>query len=55
MRNRIDSAEYDLDQLLLGALLFSVLIFLFPTVAVYYTLFSLVCLYLLIYFYICFC
>lgn len=40
LRNRIDSAEYDLDQLILAALFFTVLVFLFPTVAVYYILFS---------------
>lgn len=43
LRDRIDSAEYDLDQLLLGTILFTLLVFLFPTVAVYYVLFSLVC------------
>ncbi|KAJ3207130.1 phosphatidylinositol N-acetylglucosaminyltransferase subunit gpi1 [Dinochytrium kinnereticum] len=41
LRNRVDSAEFDLDQLLLGTILFTVLVFLFPTVAVYYVLFSL--------------
>lgn len=40
LRNRVDSAEYDLDQLLLGTIMFSVLVFLFPTVAAYYILFS---------------
>ncbi|TPX35678.1 hypothetical protein SmJEL517_g01907 [Synchytrium microbalum] len=39
LRKRVDAAEYDLDQLLLGTILFTVLIFLFPTVAVYYMLF----------------
>ncbi|TPX49352.1 hypothetical protein SeMB42_g01820 [Synchytrium endobioticum] len=39
LRKRIDAADYDLDQLLLGTILFTVLIFLFPTVAVYYLLF----------------
>ncbi|KND04909.1 phosphatidylinositol N-acetylglucosaminyltransferase [Spizellomyces punctatus DAOM BR117] len=42
LRNRIDTAEYGLDQLLLGTIVFTLLIFLFPTVAVYYILFSLV-------------
>ncbi|KAI8846079.1 N-acetylglucosaminyl transferase component-domain-containing protein [Chytridium lagenaria] len=46
LRNRVDSAEFDLDQLLLGTILFTVLVFLFPTVAVYYVLFSLVVLWL---------
>ncbi|TPX57150.1 hypothetical protein PhCBS80983_g04026 [Powellomyces hirtus] len=41
-KNRIDSVEYGLDQLLLGTILFTLLIFLFPTVAVYYVLFSLI-------------
>ncbi|KAJ3288553.1 phosphatidylinositol N-acetylglucosaminyltransferase subunit gpi1 [Borealophlyctis nickersoniae] len=41
LRNRTDSAEYDLDQLLLGTILFTLLVFLFPTVAVYYILCSL--------------
>ena len=40
LRNRIDSAEYDLDQLILAAILFTVLVLLFPTVTVYYLLFS---------------
>ena len=40
LRNRVDSAEYNLDQLLLGTLMFSVLVFLFPTVALFYLLFS---------------
>lgn len=39
LKDRLDSAEYDLDQLLLGTILFSALVFLFPTVAVYYVLF----------------
>ncbi|KAJ3165968.1 phosphatidylinositol N-acetylglucosaminyltransferase subunit gpi1 [Geranomyces variabilis] len=41
-KKRIDSAEYTLDQLLLGTILFTLLIFLFPTVTVYYTLFSMI-------------
>ncbi|KAI8929435.1 N-acetylglucosaminyl transferase component-domain-containing protein [Entophlyctis helioformis] len=40
LRNRVDSAEYDLDQLLLGTCFFTLLVFLLPTVAVYYLLFS---------------
>ncbi|CAG8796073.1 26073_t:CDS:2, partial [Racocetra persica] len=37
---RIDSCDYDLDQLLLGTILFTLLTFLFPTVAVYYATFA---------------
>ncbi|KAJ3312073.1 phosphatidylinositol N-acetylglucosaminyltransferase subunit gpi1 [Boothiomyces sp. JEL0838] len=40
LRNRIDAAEYDLDQLLLGSTIFTILVFLLPTVAVFYLLFS---------------
>jgi hypothetical protein len=40
LRGRVDDAQYSLDQLLLGTLMFSSLVFLFPTVAVYYFLFS---------------
>ena len=36
LRNRIDSCDYDLDQLLLGTILFTLLFFLLPTVAVFY-------------------
>lgn len=42
LRNRIDSCDYDLDQLLLGTSLFTLLTFLFPTVFVYYLTFALV-------------
>ncbi|KAG8907971.1 deoxycytidyl transferase, partial [Tulasnella sp. 417] len=41
LRNRTDSWDYDLDQLLLGTILFTLLAFLFPTVLVYYALFAL--------------
>ncbi|KAG0170356.1 phosphatidylinositol N-acetylglucosaminyltransferase subunit gpi1 [Apophysomyces sp. BC1015] len=41
LRNRIDSCDYDLDQLLLGTCLFTLLTFLFPTVIVYYLTFAL--------------
>ncbi|RHZ77639.1 hypothetical protein Glove_174g122 [Diversispora epigaea] len=41
LRSRIDSCDYDLDQLLLGTILFTLLTFLFPTVAVYYATFAL--------------
>ncbi|EJD03990.1 Gpi1-domain-containing protein [Fomitiporia mediterranea MF3/22] len=41
LRRRLDSWYYDLDQLLLGAMLFTLSSFLFPTVLVYYVLFAL--------------
>ncbi|KAI9022930.1 N-acetylglucosaminyl transferase component-domain-containing protein [Phycomyces nitens] len=40
LRNRIDSCDYDLDQLLLGTCLFTLLTFLFPTVLIYYLTFA---------------
>jgi phosphatidylinositol N-acetylglucosaminyltransferase subunit Q len=40
LRNRIDSCQYDLDQLLLGTILFTVLFFLLPTVFVFYLTFA---------------
>ena len=40
MRNRTDSWDFDIDQLLLGTMLFTLVAFLFPTVVVYYTLFA---------------
>ncbi|RAL10893.1 uncharacterized protein BO97DRAFT_435759 [Aspergillus homomorphus CBS 101889] len=40
LRNRIDSCDYDLDQLLLGTILFTVLFFLLPTVIVFYLAFA---------------
>ncbi|KAG6882624.1 hypothetical protein C0992_011180, partial [Termitomyces sp. T32_za158] len=42
LRNRTDSWEYDIDQLLFGTIFFTLLAFLFPTVLVYYSLFALV-------------
>lgn len=42
LRNRIDSCHFDIDQLLLGTILFTVLFFLFPTIAIYYLYFSMV-------------
>eukprot|EP00698_Gefionella_okellyi_P019807 TRINITY_DN6132_c0_g1_i2.p1 TRINITY_DN6132_c0_g1~~TRINITY_DN6132_c0_g1_i2.p1 ORF type:complete len:426 (+),score=70.43 TRINITY_DN6132_c0_g1_i2:794-2071(+) len=39
LRKRIDSCEYDIDQLLLGTLLFTLAVFLMPTIAVYYVFF----------------
>ncbi|KAJ2899068.1 N-acetylglucosaminyl transferase component-domain-containing protein [Zalerion maritima] len=40
LRNRIDSCDYDLDQLLVGTMLFTLLVFLLPTVVVYYLNFA---------------
>jgi len=40
LRNRVDTAECDTQQLFLGTLIFTVLIFLLPTVLVYYVVFS---------------
>ena len=40
LRNRIDSCDYDLDQLLLGTILFTILFFLLPTVVVFYLTFA---------------
>lgn len=42
LRQRTDSYQYDVDQLFLGTLLFTVSAFLFPTVLVYAALFFLV-------------
>ena len=41
LRNRIDSCDYELDQLLLGTILFTLLFFLLPTVGVFYFTFAL--------------
>ena len=40
LRNRIDSCDYELDQLLLGTILFTLLTFLLPTVMVFYLTFT---------------
>ncbi|EPQ52601.1 Gpi1-domain-containing protein [Gloeophyllum trabeum ATCC 11539] len=40
LRNRIDNWDYDIDQLLLGTILFTLVAFLFPTVLTYYSLFA---------------
>lgn len=40
LRNRIDSCDYDLDQLLVGTILFTLLFFLLPTVIVFYLNFA---------------
>lgn len=42
LRHRVDSFDYEIDQLFLGTLLFTVTIFLLPTIFTYYTFFSLV-------------
>jgi len=48
LRNRIDSCDYDVEQLLLGTVLFTLLFFLMPTTMAYYILFSGFRLYVLI-------
>ncbi|CAK7266043.1 pig-Q [Sporothrix epigloea] len=40
LRNRIDSCDYELDQLLVGTILFTFLFFLLPTVVVFYLNFA---------------
>ncbi|KAG1754179.1 N-acetylglucosaminyl transferase component-domain-containing protein [Suillus lakei] len=40
IRNRTDPWDYDVDQLLLGTILFTLVAYLFPTVLVYYILFA---------------
>lgn len=40
LRNRIDSCDYELDQLLLGTILFTLQFFLLPTVFVFYLTFA---------------
>ena len=42
LRNRVDTWDYDIDQLLFGTILFTLVAFLFPTVLAYYALFALV-------------
>jgi phosphatidylinositol glycan class Q protein len=42
LRHRVDSYNYEIDQLFLGTLLFTVTIFLLPTIFTYYAFFSLV-------------
>ncbi|XP_046894760.1 phosphatidylinositol N-acetylglucosaminyltransferase subunit Q isoform X1 [Hypomesus transpacificus] len=41
LRQRVDSCCYDLDQLFIGTLLFTILLFLLPTTALYYLVFTL--------------
>ncbi|XP_035824105.1 phosphatidylinositol N-acetylglucosaminyltransferase subunit Q [Aplysia californica] len=40
LRSRVDSATYNTDQLFVGTLLFTVLLFLLPTTALYYAVFT---------------
>jgi len=40
LRRRLESSHYDLDQLLLGSMFFTLVTFLFPTSLVYYALFA---------------
>jgi phosphatidylinositol N-acetylglucosaminyltransferase subunit Q len=42
LRVRVDAAQYDLDQTLIGTIVFTLLLFLLPTIAAYYILFSMV-------------
>eukprot|EP00943_MAST-04B_sp_MAST-4B-sp1_P003525 g3525.t1 len=39
LRNRVDTLDFSMEQLLLGTILFTILVFLFPTFAVYYVFF----------------
>nr|XP_014263344.2 phosphatidylinositol N-acetylglucosaminyltransferase subunit Q [Maylandia zebra]XP_014263349.2 phosphatidylinositol N-acetylglucosaminyltransferase subunit Q [Maylandia zebra] len=41
LRQRVDSCSYDVDQLFIGMLLFTILLFLLPTTALYYLVFTL--------------
>lgn len=40
LRNRVDSVENDVDRLFIGTLLFTILLFLFPTIFLYYIVFT---------------
>ncbi|GHJ85450.1 hypothetical protein NliqN6_1852 [Naganishia liquefaciens] len=40
LRNRVDSYDYGIDQLFLGTLLFTIALFLLPTIATYYLFFA---------------
>lgn len=42
LRNRVDSYDYEIDQLFLGTLLFTIALFLLPTIATYYLFFAIV-------------
>ena len=39
LRQRVDSASFDIDQLFIGTLFFTILLFLLPTTALYYIVF----------------
>ncbi|ESO84750.1 hypothetical protein LOTGIDRAFT_236105 [Lottia gigantea] len=41
LRERVDTAAYDIDQLFFGTLIFTILLFLLPTILLYYTVFVL--------------
>ena len=43
LRQRVDSATYDVNQLFIGTLLFTILLFLLPTTSLFYTVFTGVC------------
>lgn len=42
LRKRLDSYDYEIDQLFLGTLLFTVTLFLLPTIMVYHMFFAMV-------------
>ena len=42
LQQRIDSWQYEVDQLLFGTILFTLIVFLLPTITAYYLLFALV-------------
>ncbi|XP_021359874.1 phosphatidylinositol N-acetylglucosaminyltransferase subunit Q-like isoform X1 [Mizuhopecten yessoensis] len=41
LRQRVDSSSFDVDQLFVGTLLFTILLFMLPTTVLYYTVFTL--------------
>ena len=43
LRGRVDSCQYSPDQLFVGTLAFTILLFLFPTTFMYYIVFAVVC------------
>jgi hypothetical protein len=48
LRKRVDSNDYDIGQLLLGTLFFTVVFFIFPTTLVYYAFFLMVWMFILV-------
>jgi len=48
LRNRIDTWDYDIDQLLFGTILFTLVAFLFPTILAYYALFAVMRLFIIL-------